>query len=1016
MRLFLPIFTLFYSFLLFAGPTFDTATVETALKLPYLSSGQSLYLNGTTVSSQVTNSPLVLSNGTLSIPAATSGADGYLASADWTTFNNKQATVSASSPLSISANNVTIQVANGSQNGYLSSTDWTSFNSKQGALIFSSPLSLSGTTASIQVATSGQNGYLSSSDWSTFNNKQNPLIFSSPLSLSGTTASIQVATSGQNGYLSSTDWSTFNSKQAALAFSSPLSLSGTTASVIYLAPLTTTGGSLSIPVATSSVDGYLAQGDWSTFNNKQATIGVTSPITLTSGTLVGIPVATSGVNGYLSSTDWSTFNNKQATISVSAPILLSGASLSIGTIAIANGGTGQTTAANAINALLPSQTGNNGKFLTTDGSVASWGTTGTGGGAGSVTSIASGAGITNNPATITSVGTVALSPGLKGRIISSDGTTATDQSAGTFGQQLVANTNTTTGLEYRSPLYKNYVTNPSCGTLGVTGITVTTGTIAQNTSSPLDSLSDCAISATASGGKYCWAVNTFDNALTAISQNCEAKFNYTGTATAFKAYVSIGGTTQTASLKGTLDSSGIYDLNFPCASGTALMCVEATAATSAIKVANVYVGPQTNIGSVSTETDWVAYTPTYTNFGTVSNNSAYWRRIGDSIEISGFVTTGTMVGTVCSITLPTGIAIDTAKIGTNNTTSNPGIVVGTYDTSNAGSGKMGSAILAPATSATLLYFGAAGAVASSHLTPATGTNVSDNAVGFSFRAKFPVLGWSSASNAVRSDQTNYDWTAYTPTLGAGFGAATNISFLHKRQGSNLLVKGSFTVGTASGSAATISLPGSLIIDSSKISIANSSANPGEKVGDWDNAEALSDTNGYIVTATGTSTSLVYFGNSSRNGSSTLTPAVGTSVTGSSVVMSVNFTVPISGWSETQNAPVLINSITTKSNTAKVFSVVEFNNSGSCSVASDPEGMIASVSDPGAGLCGVTLTTGFFTAAPKCWCNATLKPLVAAYQCETQFGGSATAGTTYTATSGGADSDQPFTLFCLGQRN
>lgn len=45
-----------------------------------------------------------------------------------------------------------------------------------------------------------------------------------------------------------------------------------------------------------------------------------------------------------------------------------------GTLPIANGGTGQTTAANAINALLPSQTSNSGKFLTTNGTVASWGT------------------------------------------------------------------------------------------------------------------------------------------------------------------------------------------------------------------------------------------------------------------------------------------------------------------------------------------------------------------------------------------------------------------------------------------------------------------------------------------------------------------------------------------------------------------------------------------------------------------------------------------------------------------
>jgi len=43
-----------------------------------------------------------------------------------------------------------------------------------------------------------------------------------------------------------------------------------------------------------------------------------------------------------------------------------------GTLPIANGGTGQTTANAAFNALAPSQTGNNGKYLTTDGTNTSW--------------------------------------------------------------------------------------------------------------------------------------------------------------------------------------------------------------------------------------------------------------------------------------------------------------------------------------------------------------------------------------------------------------------------------------------------------------------------------------------------------------------------------------------------------------------------------------------------------------------------------------------------------------------
>lgn len=42
-------------------------------------------------------------------------------------------------------------------------------------------------------------------------------------------------------------------------------------------------------------------------------------------------------------------------------------------VSIANGGTGETTASAAINALLPPQTGDSGKFLTTNGTSASWG-------------------------------------------------------------------------------------------------------------------------------------------------------------------------------------------------------------------------------------------------------------------------------------------------------------------------------------------------------------------------------------------------------------------------------------------------------------------------------------------------------------------------------------------------------------------------------------------------------------------------------------------------------------------
>jgi hypothetical protein len=96
------------------------------------------------------------------------------------------------------------------------------------------------------------------------------------------------------------------------------------------------------------------------------------------------------------------------------PVTTSGTVTLAGTLAIANGGTGQTTAANAINGLVPTQTGNNGKFLKTDGSVVSWDAAGTG----SVTSVGisstdfsvSGSPITTSGSITLNLNTTAVTP------------------------------------------------------------------------------------------------------------------------------------------------------------------------------------------------------------------------------------------------------------------------------------------------------------------------------------------------------------------------------------------------------------------------------------------------------------------------------------------------------------------------------------------------------------------------------------------------------------------------------
>jgi len=72
------------------------------------------------------------------------------------------------------------------------------------------------------------------------------------------------------------------------------------------------------------------------------------------------------------------------TSSAAAPFALKGSNSDITqlsglttALSIAQGGTGNTTATAAFNALVPSQTGNSGKYLTTNGTNTSWGTVST---------------------------------------------------------------------------------------------------------------------------------------------------------------------------------------------------------------------------------------------------------------------------------------------------------------------------------------------------------------------------------------------------------------------------------------------------------------------------------------------------------------------------------------------------------------------------------------------------------------------------------------------------------------
>lgn len=58
-----------------------------------------------------------------------------------------------------------------------------------------------------------------------------------------------------------------------------------------------------------------------------------------------------------------------------------------------------------------------------------------------------------------------------------------------------------------------------------------------------------------------------------------------------------------------------------------------------------------------TSAGWISYAPTYTGFGTISNNDTFYKRNGDSLDISIKFTAGTPTSTQARISLPSGLTV-----------------------------------------------------------------------------------------------------------------------------------------------------------------------------------------------------------------------------------------------------------------------------------------------------------------------------------------------------------------------
>lgn len=127
--------------------------------------------------------------------------------------------------------------------------------------------------------------------------------------------------------------------------------------------------------------------------------------------------------------------------------------------------------------------------------------------------------------------------------------------------------------------------------------------------------------------------------------------------------------------------------------------------------------------------NWTAYTPTGNGLGTFSAVNTVWRRVGDSIEVMGALTIGTVSAAQAEITLPTNLTINTSKI---TASAFLGIILAT------GNGAYFGAITAAVANG---FISITASGSTSGLTPANGSALFANGQTLSLNFKVPITGW-----------------------------------------------------------------------------------------------------------------------------------------------------------------------------------------------------------------------------------------------------------------------------------
>ncbi len=853
------------------------------------------------------------------VTAASSGTVGNLTD----TGTDGITVTGGSSSVLGSGTSISQHVADTTHSGYLATADWNTFNSKGSALTFSSPLVNTSGTVSCNASSGSQAGCLSSTDWNTFNGKQ-----ASGSYLTALTGDITASGPGSaNSTLASVNSNTGSFTNAAVTVNAKglvtAASSGTVGNLTDTGTdgITVTGGSSSVlgsgtsisqHVADTTHSGYLATADWNTFNGKQASgsylTALTGDVTASGPGSAGATLANVGTAGTypkvtvnakglvtsgttLSSGDIpnNAANTSGSAASLSTALPLSGLATQAADTFVANdiGSSAAPTAITATQAtallntftsslqgLAPSSGGGTTNFLRADGSWAA-----PPGNAGTVTSVglADSTGLFNVTGTpITGSGTLTLST--FNSQTQNDFFAAPSGSSGAPTFRLITTSDLPTiplsGLATQATL--TLVGNNTGGTAAPTALTASqVNTLLGTFSNPMSTTGDTMYGA--AGG--------VPTRLPAGTANQVEKF------LGDSSIPSWGNVHET------------FAPNYIVANPDAENGDTTGWATFSNSAANI---PSSGTGGTATGLTFTASNSTPLrggySFSMVQANSTSLQGKGVSYA---FTIDKADEAQVLSIQYnfnasSTFVASNgtTAPLNDGTTTTNAGnsdIETFVYDVTNS--------VLVPVTPQVIAANGAnnfqfkatfqAASNSTSYRLIFHVATANANAAGWTFKFDNVFVG----PQTVQQGSAVTDWTTQYSLTPNNFGSVTNTIYLTKREGDSLRVRATFVAGTTAGSTASLSLPSGLSIDTTKLPTTSAGTSVGILYRTTSGSVTMAyDTNVYDVFYDGSTTGSIFFGGATN--SSAITKLNGNSIANSGDTVMVDFLVPIAGWSST----------------------------------------------------------------------------------------------------------------------